>query len=205
LRYPTALDAQTPNSLAVRIRSFADARGGRDRVSTWRAARYGSHVVSESQEEKLNRNLDQLLQELRVVLPGVQVLFAFLLAVPFSSRFGEVDDFERDVYFAALLLAAISVALLLAPSIQHRILFRREQKLYLVNLGSSLTIAGMSALALAIVLSLVLVAHFLFGPGAAVAAGGLSFTAFAVLWYALPIERRLTNRNPDGEREPPAG
>jgi len=137
------------------------------------------------------------------VLPGVQVLFAFLLAVPFSSRFGEVDDFERDVYFVALLLSAVSTSLLLAPSIQHRILFRREQKLYLVNLGNSLTIAGMTALALAIVLSLVLVAHFLFGPGAAWAAGGLAFGAFALLWYAVPIERRLTNRNPDQERRAP--
>ena len=66
---------------------------------------------SESEKQRLNRNLDQLLQELRVVLPGVQVLFAFLLAVPFSSRFSDVDDFERDVYFVALLLSALAVAL----------------------------------------------------------------------------------------------
>jgi hypothetical protein len=163
----------------------------------------GNLEQPETEDQRLNRNLEQLLQELRVVLPGVQVLFAFLLAVPFSSRFGEVDDFERDVYFVALLLSAVSTSLLLAPSIQHRILFRREQKLYLVNLGNSLTIAGMTALALAIVLSLVLVAHFLFGPGAAWAAGGLAFGAFALLWYAVPIERRLTNRNPDQERRAP--
>ena len=130
--------------------------------------------MPESEKERLNRNLDQLLQELRIVLPGVQVLFAFLLAVPFSSRFSRVDDFERDVYFVALLLSALAVAFLMAPSIQHRILFRHEQKRYLVMLGSALTIAGMTALALAIVLSLVLVAHFLFGPGAAWTAGGLS-------------------------------
>ena len=163
----------------------------------------GNLEQPEPEDQRLNRNLEQLLQELRVVLPGVQVLFAFLLAVPFSSRFGEVDDFERDVYFVALLLSAVSTSLLLAPSIQHRILFRREQKLYLVNLGNSLTIAGMTALALAIVLSLVLVAHFLFGPGAAWAAGGLAFGAFALLWYAVPIERRLTNRKPDQERRAP--
>ena len=145
--------------------------------------------MSESEKQHLNRNLDQLLQELRVVLPGVQVLFAFLLAVPFSARFGDVDDFERDVYFVALLLSAISVAFLMAPTIQHRILFRRDQKAYLVSLGSMLTIAGMTALALAIVLSIVLVAHFLFGTGAAWLAGGLSFGAFFLIWYALPIER----------------
>ena len=158
---------------------------------------------SESEKERLNRNLDQLLQELRVVLPGVQVLFAFLLAVPFSSRFGDVDDFERDVYFVALLLSAISVAFLMAPSIQHRILFRQEQKHYLVTVGSMLTIVGMTALALAIVLSLVLVAHFLFGTSAAWAAGGVSFGAFAALWYALPLERRMSNRHPDREFSAP--
>jgi Family of unknown function (DUF6328) len=158
---------------------------------------------TESEKQRLNRNLDQLLQELRVVLPGVQVLFAFLLAVPFSSRFGEVDSFERDVYFVALLLSALAVALLMAPSIQHRFLFRHEQKRYLVMLGSTLTIAGMTALALAIVLSVVLVAHFLFGSVAAWIAGGISFGAFALLWYALPIERRITNRRPDSERVPP--
>jgi hypothetical protein len=162
-------------------------------------------VVSESEDQRLNRNLDQLLQELRIVLPGVQVLFAFLLAVPFSSRFGDVDRFERDIYFAALLLSAVAVALLMAPSMHHRILFRHAQKRYLVSVASAMTIAGMTALGLAIVLSLVLVAHFLFGSAAAWLAGGLSFGAFALLWYALPIERRLTDRHPDHERVPPAG
>jgi O-antigen/teichoic acid export membrane protein len=158
--------------------------------------------VSESEDQRLNRNLDQVLQELRLVLPGVQVLFAFLLAVPFSSRFADVDGFERDIYFAALLLSAVAVALLMAPSMQHRILFRHEQKPYLVSVASVMTIAGMTALALAIVLSLVLVAHFLFGSAAAWLAGGLSFAAFAVLWYVLPIQRRVKHPH---EREPPAG
>jgi hypothetical protein len=156
-------------------------------------------AVSETEKQRVNRNLDQLLQELRVVLPGVQVLFAFLLAVPFATRFNRADRFERDVYFAALLLSAMAVALLMAPSIQHRILFRHEQKRYLVSLGSALMIAGMTALAAAIVLSLVLVTHFLFGSIAAWTAGGLSFAAFALIWFALPIERRLSNRNPDRE------
>jgi hypothetical protein len=157
--------------------------------------------VPESEDQRLNRNLDQLLQELRVVLPGVQVLFAFLLAVPFSSRFADVDGLERDVYFAALLLSAVAVALLMAPSMHHRILFRHEQKAYLVSVASVMTIAGMTALALAIVLSLFLVAHFLFGSGAAWTAGGIAFVAFSVVWYALPIERRITKAR--HERPPP--
>jgi hypothetical protein len=160
-------------------------------------------VVSEPDDARLNRNLEQILQELRVVVPGVQVLFAFLLAVPFSSRFGDVDGFERDVYFADLLLSALAIVLLMAPSMHHRILFRREQKAYLVAVASVMMIAGMTTLAMAITLSLYLVAHFLFGSTAAWIAGALSAGTFSLVWYALPIERRITNRRPDHERFPP--
>jgi hypothetical protein len=146
--------------------------------------------VHETQKDRLNRNLDQLLQELRVVLPGVQVLFAFLLAVPFSTRFDRVDQFERVVFFIALVFTAISVVLLLAPSIQHRILFRHDQKHYLVQMGTALTIAGMTALAVAMTLSLVLIAHFLYGPWAASIAGATAFVGIAAIWYVLPIGRR---------------
>ncbi len=130
--------------------------------------------MGETQKDRLNRNLDQLLQELRVVIPGVQVLFAFLLAVPFATRFDRVDQFERVVFFIALLFAALSVVLLMALSIQHRILFRHEQKRYLVHAGTLLTIAGMTALACSMTLCLVLVAHFLYGIWAAVCVGGVA-------------------------------
>jgi hypothetical protein len=146
--------------------------------------------VQETEKDRLNRNLDQLLQELRVVLPGVQVLFAFLLAVPFSTRFNRVDQFERVVFFIALIFTAISVVLLLSPSIQHRILFRHDQKPYLVRTGTVMTIAGMTALAIAMTLSIVLVAHFLYGTWAASITGATAFVSIAAIWYALPIERR---------------
>jgi hypothetical protein len=146
--------------------------------------------VQETEKDRLNRNLDQLLQELRVVLPGVQVLFAFLLAVPFSTRFNEVDGFERVVFFVALMFTAISVVLLMAPSIQHRILFRHDQKPYLVHAGTILTIAGMTALAVAMILSIVLVADFLYGAWAASITAVTAVVSFAAVWYALPIERR---------------
>ena len=159
--------------------------------------------MHETQKDRLNRNLDQLLQELRVVLPGVQVLFAFLLAVPFSTRFGRVDQFERVVFFVALIFTAISVVLLLAPSIQHRILFRHDQKRYLVHMGTILTIAGMAALAVAIILSLVLIADFLFG-GWAAAAPGRGLPRDRDLWFAIPIERRRVAGPPrDDPDEPP--
>jgi FtsH-binding integral membrane protein len=144
----------------------------------------------ETQKDRLNRNLDQLLQELRVAIPGVQVLFAFLLAVPFSTRFNRVDQFERVIFFIALVFAAVSVVLLMAPSIQHRILFRHDEKHFLVHAGTTFAIAGMTALAIAMTFSLVLVAHFLYGIWAAVIAAAAAFAAFAAIWYAIPIDRR---------------
>ena len=146
--------------------------------------------MPETEKDRLNRNLEQLLQELRVVLPGVQVLFAFLLAVPFSTRFNEVDRFERVVFFVALIFTAISVVLLMAPSIQHRILFRHDQKPYLVHAGTVLTIAGMTALAIAMTLAIVLVADFLYGYWAAAIAAATAIVSIGIIWYALPIDRR---------------
>jgi len=152
--------------------------------------------VAETEQEHLNRNLEQLLQEMRVVLPGVQVLFGFLLAVPFAQQFDRVTAFQRDVYFIALLLAALSIVLMLSLSIQHRILFHRAEKAYLVRNGNAFMIAGMTAVALAITLSLVLVADFLFGTVLAWVAGLMGFAAFALLWYAMPIARRRRPRPP---------
>ncbi|HEY1479907.1 MAG TPA: DUF6328 family protein [Gaiellales bacterium] len=146
--------------------------------------------MDETHKERLNRNLDQLLQELRVVIPGVQVLFAFLLAVPFSTQFSHVDQFERVDFFIALLFAALAVVLLLAPSIQHRILFQHDQKHYLVHAGTNLTIAGMTALACSMTLSLVLVAHFLYGIWAAVIVASFAVVAYGIVWYAIPLGRR---------------
>lgn len=148
-------------------------------------------MSEETEDERLNRNLDQLLQELRVVLQGVQVLMAFLLAVPFASHFERVDDFERDLYFAALLLSATSVLFLMAPSIQHRVLFRHHDKRYLVSSGNVFAILGVAALALAIVAALALVTHFLFGSDAAWIVGVGAFAAFTGIWYGLPVGRRV--------------
>ena len=133
-------------------------------------------MPDETEDERLNRNLDQLLQELRVVLQGVQVLLAFLLAVPFATRFDRVDDFERDLYFAALLLSATSVLFLMAPSIQHRVLFRHHDKAYLVTSGNLFAMLGVAALALAITAALALVTHFLFGSGLAWMVAAVAFT-----------------------------
>src|SRR5215468_1775361 len=97
----------------------------------------------ETEDERLDRNLGELLQELRVALPGVQVLFAFLLAVPFQQNFTKIDGYQKGVYFATLLLTALSAALLIAPSAYHRLTFRYQQKHRLVFIANRLAIAGL--------------------------------------------------------------
>src|SRR5438270_234729 len=117
----------------------------------------------ETEVERLDRNLTELLNELRVALPGVQVLFAFLLVAPFNQGFQKVSDFERKLYFATLLCTALSSILLIAPSMHHRLLFRQRQKPFLVTTANRLTIAGLAMLALAMTGAVLLVTHVLFG------------------------------------------
>jgi magnesium-transporting ATPase (P-type) len=146
----------------------------------------------ETEEERLDRNLGELLQELRVALPGVQVLFAFLLAVPFQKNFEETSDFDKTMYFVTLLLTALSAALLIAPSAYHRLTFRYQQKHRLVFVSNRLAIAGLGVLALAMTCAILLVTNFLWGTVATtVVTTVLVLTMFALLWVALPLRRRL--------------
>jgi membrane-associated HD superfamily phosphohydrolase len=148
----------------------------------------------ESEDARLDRNLGELLQELRVALPGVQVLFAFLLAVPFQQHFTEITPFEKKVYFVTLLCTAISAALLIAPSSYHRITFHLQQKRELIFLANRFTIAGLSFLALAMTGAIVLITDVLFGGIATAITGVAAFATFASLWYVLPLRRRLSLR-----------
>jgi membrane-associated HD superfamily phosphohydrolase len=146
----------------------------------------------EDEKERLDRNLGELLQELRVALPGVQVLFAFLLAVPFAQGFAGISPFEEKVYFATLLCTAISAALFIAPSSYHRMTFRLQQKHELVFLANRFTIVGLGFLAVAMTGALVLIADVLFGGVVTAITGVAAALMFAILWYALPLQRRLT-------------
>jgi hypothetical protein len=145
----------------------------------------------ESEDERLDRNLGELLQELRVALPGVQVLFAFLLAVPFQRNFNEISPFEKKVYFATLLCTAISAALLISPTAYHRLTFHLQQKRELVLLSNRLTIAGMAFLALAMTGAIMLITDVLFGSPATFVFSAGAALLFAVLWAALPLRRRF--------------
>ena len=144
----------------------------------------------ESEKERLDRELIELLNELRVALPGVQVLFAFLLVVPFQQRFADVTDFQKSLYFGSLLLAAVACALLVAPSAYHRILFRSHEKGNILEVANGMAIAGLGFLAAAITGVLTLIADYLYGAATtAVVAVGAAAT-FGTLWYALPLRRR---------------
>ena len=143
----------------------------------------------ETPTERADRNLSERLQELRVALPGVQVLFAFLLIVPFNNRFAEVNAFQEKVYFATLLCTTFAAALLLAPSMNHRIEFRQGDKDHLVKVSSKLTIAGLTLLAIAMIGVIVLITDFVFGWIATAAASVSVALAFAWLWYLMPLRR----------------
>ncbi len=144
----------------------------------------------ETEDERLDRNLGELLQELRVALPGVQVLFAFLLAVPFQRNFSSITDFQRTAYFVTLLCTAVSAALLISPPAYHRLTFRYQQKGRLVFIANRLTITALGFLALAMTGALVLITNILYGTIATVVVGVIAILAFAVLWYVLPLLRR---------------
>jgi hypothetical protein len=146
----------------------------------------------ETEMERLDRNLNELLQELRVAIPGVQVLFAFLLAVPFQQGFADVNNFQRDIYFATLMCTAISAVLLMAPTAYHRLTFRYQQKRKLVFYSNRFAIAGLIFLALAMLGAITLVTDYLFSTTATLVVAGLAIAAFAVFWFALPLQRRFS-------------
>jgi hypothetical protein len=151
----------------------------------------------ETDQERLDRNVSELLQELRVALPGVQVLFAFLLAVPFAQGFTDITEFQKDVFFATLVFTAISAALLIAPSAYHRITFRYQQKERLVVLANRFAIAGLGFLALAMTGAVTLITDVLYGAVPTAIAGTATLLMFLLLWYLLPLRRRLIQEGRD--------
>lgn len=144
----------------------------------------------ETGAERLDRNLEEMTGELRVIVTGVQVLFAFLLIVPFNTSFAHAGSFERTVYFITLIFAALSAACTIAPSAQHRFLFRHDDKQHLVFLANRIVIAGLAFLALAMCGSLLLVATKLFGAVAGAFTVVLGALPFLLLWFILPLIRR---------------
>jgi uncharacterized membrane protein YhaH (DUF805 family) len=150
-------------------------------------------VAEESHDERVNRELIELLNELRVALPGVQVLFAFLLAVPFTDRFGRVTDLQQDAYMTALLCTVAGSAFLIAPTAFHRIRFRDRDKESLLVISNRLAIIGTVLLAVAMTSSVFLVTDLLFKGTTTAIITGLVAGLFALVWFALPLFRKATD------------
>lgn len=147
--------------------------------------------MPEEPAERRDRQLDQLLQELRVAMPGVQVLFAFLLAVPFQQRFGTATDFQRTTYFVTLLASAATSAFFIAPTAYHRLLFQHGEKERVIRLASAATIAGLVALGIAVAGAVMLVTDVLYDSTAAIAAGAGIAVLIGWLWFASALIRRV--------------
>jgi hypothetical protein len=146
---------------------------------------------NEDPDERLNRELIELLNELRVMLPGVQVLFAFLLTVPFSSRFEALTDGQQAIYFATFVGTTIATGLFMVPTAYHRIRFRQGDKERILRTSNRFTIAGIVFLAVSITLAFVLIADLLFGMGAAIAMGAVVLVFLGWAWFAIPLSRRV--------------
>jgi hypothetical protein len=138
----------------------------------------------------LNQELIELLNELRVALPGVQVLFAFLLAVPFANGWQRVTPFQRDVFFFAFLCTAAATILLIAPSTYHRLRWREHDKEHMLVTANRLTIAGSAFLALAMIAVVLLITDLLFSIRSALAATVVVALAFGWFWYGLALLRQ---------------
>ena len=157
-------------------------------------------MAEETKKERVDRELIELLNELRVALPGVQVLFAFLLTVPFSQRFSQITAIQKDVYFATFISAAMATLFLIAPSANHRVQFRQDDKEALLLRSNWLAIVGTVFLATAVMGATFLITDILYGGLATTITTAILAGLLAWFWYGVPIFRRLTG---PGERQTP--
>ena len=155
----------------------------------------GARDDEEAPDERLNRELIELLNELRVALPGAQVLFAFLLTVPFSDRFQDLTGSQRAFYFAAFVGTTIATGLFMAPTAYHRIRFREGDKERMLRTSNRFAIVGIGFLALSVTMAVVLTADLLFGLATAVLVGLATFAFLVWVWFAIPVTRKLRDEN----------
>jgi Kef-type K+ transport system membrane component KefB len=146
----------------------------------------------ETKGERLDRELSELLQELRVIIPGVQVLLAFLLTAPFQQRFAQLPGSMRNAFFASIACATLATAFLIAPSAHHRLRWRAGEKERLVRVGNRMAIAGTVFLAAAIVLALYVITDVLFSTRLAMWTAVAAVALFFVLWYVVPMVGRFS-------------
>jgi Family of unknown function (DUF6328) len=150
---------------------------------------------SETRKQRVDRELNELLGELRIALPGVQMLFAFLLTVPFYARFETLNGFYRAVFFATFTCTTIAAVFMIAPSSNHRISFRAQDKERLLLRANSFAIVGVAFLALAICGVMYFIAGMVLGQGSAPYAAGATAALIALTWYLAPLLRKLGRRS----------
>ncbi len=146
-------------------------------------------------QERRARELAELLQELRVVLPGVQVLFAFLLTVPFAVGFTGISPLQKGVFCGTLVCTALSTGLFMAPSAHHRLLWRQRAREHRLKVANRLVIAGMVLLLPAIIGSLFVITDVLFGSRPASLSTAAVALFLAYVWFVMPIRYRLRDEN----------
>jgi len=149
----------------------------------------------EPESERLGRNVTDLLNELRVAGTGIQVMFAFLLVVPFNAGWTKTSALDRWDYFITLLCIAIAAVLLIAPSVHHRLLFRQRERAHLVRVGTTLAITAAAFIAVGLTGILVLISNFVFGTLAAVSVGIVAAILVTSVWFAFPLSRRHERRD----------
>ncbi|HEY0448932.1 DUF6328 family protein [Actinophytocola sp.] len=149
----------------------------------------------ESENERLTRNVNELLQELRVAQAGVQFLFGFLLAVAFTEPYARATTFQHVVHLVAVLFATVSVALLTAPAAWHRVLFRQGERPMIIEVANRLAIWGMACLAVAMTFTVLLLTDAVVGNWAAIVIAAFAAVLFATLWFLLPLARRARDRD----------
>jgi hypothetical protein len=147
----------------------------------------------ESPKERVDRELIELLNGLRVILPGVQVLLAFLLTVPFSAGFPQATPTEKVLYFATVLLTVGAIAALTMPAAYHRVRFREGDKERMLQISNVFAITGLGLLALAMASAVFLITDVLFGTTVAAPVALVVLTVLAGVWFAIPLWRKATD------------
>lgn len=148
------------------------------------------HMRNESDKQRWDRNFADLLQELRVAQTGVQILFAFLLTLPFSNGFPDVTGFQKDAYVVALLAAAFATAMIISPVAFHRALFRQGRKPELVRFSHAMINGGLACMLVSMVSSVLLITDYLLTLGPALVLTGITAAFFIAFWAAIPFARR---------------
>lgn len=144
--------------------------------------------------EELDQEWSELVEELRLVLPGADVLFGFLLVLPFQQAFGSLTAFQRGIYFGALIAAAVACVLLISPSVNHRLRWREGEKESLLRSATRMSIAATVCIAFAMIAAIAVITDLLFGSSATAIVTAVVATIFAWFWYGLPFWTRFAGR-----------